>query len=289
MGQIRDVSVVLNVYKRSDSFRLQLDSLLKQTVKPNEILVWENGTESVPEDLRSKLKIARATENFGVWARFAYSLNAVSEYVCVIDDDTIPGENWLSNCIETINKTPGLLGTRGLIFDTPHNYAINREYGVYGHSDTTQEVDIVGHSWFFKRSWLGAYWAEYGNRFNDPLAGEDIHFSFALQKHLSLPTLVPPHPESDLSMWGSNPETSRKLGSQNQGISQSLGSMKVFENALQHYRSLGFRVISEKSSGSATTTKRYPWIVYWVSRNFPKQVHLLSQLKIVRRLFGLER
>jgi hypothetical protein len=213
-----------------------------------------------------------------VWARFAYALNAVSEYVCVIDDDTIPGENWLSNCIETINKTPGLLGTRGLIFDTPHNYAINREYGVYGHSDTTQVVDIVGHSWFFKRSWLGAYWAEYGNRFNDSLAGEDIHFSYALQKHLSLPTLVPPHPESDLTMWGSNPETSKELGSQDQAISQRLDSMRVFEDALQHYRAMGFKVRSEINHVEFSKSRRYPTFVYWVARAFPKQVHLFEHL-----------
>jgi Fe-S cluster biosynthesis and repair protein YggX len=33
--------------------------------------------------------------------------------------------------------------------------------------------------------------------------GEDMHFSFMLQKYLGLNTYVPPHPEDNKRLWGS--------------------------------------------------------------------------------------
>ena len=35
------------------------------------------------------------------------------------------------------------------------------------------------------------------------LCGEDIHFSYMLQKYTDLKTYVPPHPSNDTSMWSS--------------------------------------------------------------------------------------
>jgi hypothetical protein len=35
------------------------------------------------------------------------------------------------------------------------------------------------------------------------IVGEDMHFSYTLQKYLGLNTYVPPHPKDDKEMWGS--------------------------------------------------------------------------------------
>ena len=58
----------------------------------------------------------------GVWARFAYALNAKTEYIAMFDDDTIPGPLWFENCLNTMKRHEGLLGTIGLVLDTPHSY-----------------------------------------------------------------------------------------------------------------------------------------------------------------------
>lgn len=267
------ISVVLNVFRRSSSFRVQLEAVQSQSIKPFEILVWENAEDRVPRELRSSLVLARSTKNFGVWARFAFALNAKGDFVCIFDDDTIPGERWLENCYGTMLETPGLLGTRGIVFDSPNTYSMHSDIGVYGPNNITQPVDIVGHSWFFKTSWLSHFWREYENRFPEDLAGEDIHFSYAIQKILRLPTLVPPHPASDLSLWGSNPEFAKELGAGEEAISQSSESLKRFENALQHYRKLGFKTISEIGG----LNSRYPSIVYCVIRRFPKFSHEIAK------------
>jgi hypothetical protein len=287
MALSSDVSVVLNVFRRSKHFPAQLKAIQEQSVRPREILVWENGEEGVPEDLREFVTVARASRNFGVWARFAYALNATSEFICVMDDDTIPGKDWLKNCLTTFAQTPGLLGTRGLTFESAKNYSINRESGVYGANEQTAQVDIVGHSWFFRRAWLAAYWAEYSNRFNDPLAGEDIHFSYAIQKHHSLPTLVPPHRISHPDEWGSDPRIAREIGEENVAISKGAKAMQVFENALQHYRKLGFKTMIEKEGSQELPSSRYPKLVYWFASKFPIASHRLGAMKLVR--FALNR
>lgn len=264
-----EITVVLNVYKRAEIFQQQLLAIKNQTIQPIEVLVWENGTERVPKELRDNLIITRAGKNFGVWARFAYALNAKGEFICVFDDDTIPGERWLENCYRTMKITPGLLGTRGIIFDSPHAYSMHRDVGVYQPNLATQRVDIVGHSWFFKKSWLTQFWGSFENRFPEDVAGEDIHFSYALQKFLQLPTLVPPHPPTDFSWWGSNPELAREFGGGEEAISRSKDSLRRFERALQHYRKLGFKTMSE----DIRQKRRHPNILYLAIRLFPRATH----------------
>ena len=267
------ITVVLNVFKRSSSFNRQMEAIYRQSIVPHEILVWENGEEFVPNDFRDQLIITRSSFNFGVWPRFAYALNATGDYICVFDDDTIPGSKWLENCYKTILKTPGLLGTRGLVFDNPLAYSLYREVGLYGQNDRTEQVDIVGHSWFFRKDWLSVYWSDFSNRFQSHLAGEDIHFSYALQKYLQLPTLVPPHPINDPEMWGSRPEVAHQLGRGTESISQSSESLKRFENALQHYRKLGFLVLSEQ----IRIKPKYPKIIYFLMQKQPRLIHAVAK------------
>jgi glycosyltransferase involved in cell wall biosynthesis len=284
MARNRDVSIVLNVFRRSKHFPEQLRAIQNQSVAPKEILVWENGEEEIPQDLREFVTLTRASKNFGVWARFAHALNAESEFVCVIDDDTIPGRDWLKNCLDTMAVTPGLLGTRGLVFESSNNYSINQEFGVYGSNEQTVQVDIVGHSWFFRREWLAAYWAEYGCRFESPVAGEDIHFSFAIQKHLGIPTLVPPHRSSHPDEWGSDPRFAREIGEQAVAISKGAKAMEVFERALQHYRSLGFKTLVESNESQVLPISRFPKWVYWVASRFPGLSHRLGGFGLVQSL-----
>jgi len=267
------ISVVLNVFKRSKYFKQQLESIKSQSITPFEILVWENGQERVPENLRNNLIIARSSYNLGVWARFAYALNCTGDYICILDDDTIPGSRWLENCYQTILETPALLGTRGLVFQNALSYSLNFEVGVYAPNAATKRADIVGHSWFFKKEWLSAYWFEANNKFDSLLAGEDIHFSYALQKNLDIPTLVPPHPENKLEFWGSSPKLAKEYGSGFESISTSKDSLKRFESALQHYRKLGFKTISELENIDSL----YPNPAYWLTQKFPSMMHEISR------------
>lgn len=206
------ISVVLNGYKRPNNLNEQLEALNNQTVKPSEILVWYNnpGDDNINYDIGTQVPVAYCNYNFGVWARFYFAMNARNPYVCVFDDDTIPGKRWLENCMNTMNTHEGLLGTVGLLYPNPLPVQHSSYYEHYirfgwissGHNTVPVQVDLVGHSWFFKKEWLSYMVRELPNpKYNT--CGEDMHFSYMLQKYAGIPTFVPPHPENDKELWGS--------------------------------------------------------------------------------------
>lgn len=236
------IAVVLNAFKRTEHLSKQLDAIENQTVIPSSIYVWQNKAQEIDESLKSRFILAECSENLGVWARFAFALNIDADYICVFDDDTIPGEKWFQNCLETMKTHEGLLGTRGLRFMSSKRYHPFEHYGWGNPNEETIQVDIVGHAWFFKREWLAAFWSELPPKDASKIAGEDIHFSYAIQKVLGLNTYVPPHPESDLSLWGSLPEYGEKIGTDSSAISSSDTALSRFDVALQYYSNHGFKL-----------------------------------------------
>ena len=163
----KTVTVILNGYKRNH-LKEQVEALDNQTHPVEEIFYWQNTVDgfAYDEDTYSNLNSALSNYNYGVWARFAYALNARTDYVCVIDDDTIPGSKWIENCVNTYETHPGLLGGIGLWFKNK-NYELdllpNGEVAKFGwqvNNEKPVQVDIVGHSWFFARDLLSVFWRE---------------------------------------------------------------------------------------------------------------------------------
>jgi hypothetical protein len=200
-----DITVVLNGFKRPSYLQRQVAAVINQSVKPADIFYWQNSVPGVEYDMTtssSSCVSAYASHNFGVWARFAYALNARTEWVCVFDDDTIPGSRWFENCLEHQKTNPGLHGTIGVIFNHA-DYGCERRVGWDCANPTIEQVDIVGHSWFFHRDLLSAFWRELPPKEIEYIAGEDIHFSWMVQKYTNFKTWVPPHPQENQELWGS--------------------------------------------------------------------------------------
>lgn len=206
---MKKVTAILNGYKRPDNLKRQLEAIKNQTVE-SDVMLWYNNPgddTSINYDISSEVPAAYCNHNFGVWARFYFALNAKTEYVCVFDDDTIPGNRWFESCIHhTENGYEGLMGTIGLLYQgsAQSYYEPYASIGWKQWPDGVNypiKVDFVGHAWFFKRSWLSIMFSE----LPDPsytTCGEDMHFSYMLQK-FGIPTYVPPHPTHDMSIWGS--------------------------------------------------------------------------------------
>lgn len=242
---MKKVSVVLNTFRRPDSLKIQYEALKKQSIEPSEIFLWKNHPENNTEfDFSSvpDVAIAANNANYGVWSRFAFALNATSDYICVFDDDTIPSENWFENCINCIeNENNGLYGTIGVVFNDLL-YQSYQRYGWANPNEETKQVDIVGHAWFFHRDLLSAFWREVDVPVSH-LCGEDMHFSYSIQKYLDLNTYVPPHPKDDQSLWGSDPKLANKFGVDKDAISVNHHS-SIFGQSLQHYHNKGFKLIN---------------------------------------------
>jgi GT2 family glycosyltransferase len=255
------ITVILNGYKRKDQLQEQIDALNSGTVKPNEILLWYNYPEDpdlINYEVVSKIPTALNNKNYGVWARFYFALNAQNPFVCVFDDDTIPGSRWLENCLETMKTHEGLLGTVGLLYQSPlppQQSSYYEPYVRFGWVDNgiqneeTVQVDLVGHSWFFKKEWLSHMLRE----LPDPkytTCGEDMHFSYMLQKYANIPTFVPPHPKNDKSLWGSikgkygDDEVS--LWNSNKPNEQGVAFKYLMNEYFHNQRLKGWKLINEK-------------------------------------------
>jgi hypothetical protein len=240
------VTVILNGYKRGKNLELQHNSIKNQTLLPKEIMLWQNKGEDFNPEITNQLTHVNSNKNFGVWARFAFALNANTEYVCIFDDDTIPGKKWLENCYNTIQKYDGLLGTIGVRFLSESSYQPIHRIGWANPNENTEQVDIVGHSWFFKREWLSTFWRELPDIDQSKIVGEDIHFSYTLQKFLNKKTYVPPHPNDDLEMWGSNPHMAWKLGQDESAISMNYDNLNIMSDTYVNYIKKGFKILNSQ-------------------------------------------
>lgn len=237
------VTVILNGFKRAKNLQLQYESVKNQSLKPQEIMLWQNKGEDFDSQITKQVVHANCNKNFGVWARFAFALNAETEYICIFDDDTIPGKKWLENCYNTIQTHDGLLGTIGVRFLSKTGYQPIHRIGWANPNENTEQVDIVGHAWFFRREWLSTFWRELPSINQSKLVGEDIHFSYTLQKFLNKNTYVPPHPKNDLQMWGSHPELAWKLGQDSPAISMNHDNLKTMSDTYVSYINKGFKIM----------------------------------------------
>ena len=119
-----DVTVVLNLFKRPDNLEKQIEAIQNQTLKPKEILIFQDAVPSekipFPDHLREHCHLVEISpENVGVWGRFHFANKAQSSFVCVFDDDTIPGKRWLENCHAHMDLQEGLYGSNGILMYEP--------------------------------------------------------------------------------------------------------------------------------------------------------------------------
>lgn len=240
------ITALINCYKRWKSLPLQIKAIEEQTLQPCEICLWVNASEefkNFDKKIFNSYKTVLSNYNYGVWSRFAHALNAQGDYVCVFDDDTIPGSMWFENCMNEMQKREGLYGTRGLIFKDQNYFGYIADVGWHSANSTTTQVDIVGHSWFFPKHYLSAFWREPCN-FHSNFCGEDIHFSYTIQKYLNAGTYVPPHPKENLKMWGSIPQYGMHFGVDSNALSHQDQVNTDFKVSLNNYYNKGFKLIN---------------------------------------------
>jgi len=249
-----NITAIVNIYKRPHVLASQIAAIRAQTVPPACIFIWNNGNKSV--DLSaykdaSDIRVFDNNYNYGVWSRFLIGLLAPTEFVCIFDDDTLPGTRWFENCLASMAKKEALYGTIGVLFtDSSDRYISLKRYGWDGPADISMPADIVGHSWFFRREWLGYFTREVPQVYTKISNGEDVHFSFMLQKYASIPTYVPPHPAHDKSLWGSQPSTAWAYGCD--GNSET-GAHFPIDIMYKEYLDRGFRTCIQRQSATSET------------------------------------
>lgn len=197
-----DLTVILTAYRRPELLHDQVLAIRAQTTLPREIWVWANEPESTMLGALERAQLDRvvtSNRNAYVHARFALALTANTEFVAIFDDDSVPGKRWFENCLESFARTPGILGSAGVRL-WGNDYQKRSVHGWHDPVRETVEVDLVGHAWFLKRSWVNYL-------FSTPAVtgtnGEDIELSARAWRLGGVRTYCPPHPADDRGLWGS--------------------------------------------------------------------------------------
>lgn len=249
-----DVTVVLNLYKRPDNLKKQIDAINIQTLKPKEIILYQDGISDeyiitlLPE-IKDKFDFIRvSSENGGVWKRFEFAKDMANcPYVCLFDDDTIPGNRWIENCFKCMQDVEGVYGTVGIVMHHPKYYPYHGfvRVGWPGPLSKRVSVDFVGHSWFIKKEWLNFMFDGTENFQEYKYVAEDMCLSVQCQRH-GIKTYIPPHPCDNHDYWGSLPEFARKLGKTENAVSSNNLNYRMMNSAIAEFIDGGWKLVANE-------------------------------------------
>ena len=280
-----DVSVILTLYKRPECLERQLEAIENQSLKPKEILLYQDGTGDmvkIPEHLKERFNLIEISpENKGVWERFNFARkSAKSKYVCIFDDDTIPGHRWLENCMTEMLKQEGLYGTIGILC-TKNKYGPDTHARIGWHNpyDKAAMVDFVGHSWFLKTQWLDYMFENTEEMQKYKICAEDMTLSFKLQEK-GIKTFVAPHPADNKDLWGSLLEYALKFGDDNNSLFINNGWPKMSEAFDKLVKKYGFKTVEQSDK------KYYQKLTDYLSGKVRKRKSFLKQIFSVKNEYS---
>ena len=196
------ITAIITAYRRPQNIRPLVEAIRQQTVPSAAVWAWANEPNEKMKAVLAEAKLDRvvtSSENALFHGRFALALLAGTEYVAIFDDDSIPGENWFQNCLDTMRRTPRILGSAGVVLHEP-GYAKRTMHGWQRPGEETVEVDLVGQAWFLRTEWVK-------HLFSGPPVtgtnGEDIELAARAWRLAGIGSFCPPHPPGDRSRWGS--------------------------------------------------------------------------------------
>jgi len=116
------ISVVILSWNRKADLEITLGKLLKQTIDNFEIIVVDNGSnDGSPEMVEikfPKVVLIKLPKNLGMGAWNIGAINAKSDYLVFLDDDSYPENNALENIIKKFDNDPNLGAIAGLVYNS---------------------------------------------------------------------------------------------------------------------------------------------------------------------------
>lgn len=284
-----DVTVVCTLYKRPESLVKQIEALENQSLRPKAIFLFQDGIADfykveMLDTLKSKFSNIRIADcNMGVWERFRLALEAKTPYVCIFDDDTIPGNSWLENCHFHMQQQEGIFGTNGIVMTDKQQYPLGGYFpvGWKGPVAECTEVDFVGHSWFMRSEWL-PYMFDGTEKFQAfKYAAEDMCLSVKA-KEKGIKTFVPPHPNSDKTLWGSTPIFGDRFGNAVEALSFNVNNLERMQKAIAMFEESGWSPMcvdepQKVKVASQSVSREKKRNFYQRSKNFIKREFLRKE------------
>lgn len=259
------VTVILTCFGRTQLLRTQLDALRRGPKIPEMVVVLLVGDGPHPADVLSDGRpwvqdgpLPQNTYKVGAspWTRFQVALDVATEYVCILDDDCIPGENWLEECVTVhqrglnaviaaaghrMSEDGSVYGYRGPWHGQDEKVAVS---DVSGDTDHAALVDAGALGWFLRTDWMPTV-AQVGPAGHSPY-GWQLHVSAALQLEEGIPTVVLPYSTADMSAWGGQTPPERDGLSTVEGMGSTRADIfAAFREIKEDDGSASWRLVSE--------------------------------------------
>ncbi|MCF2649159.1 glycosyltransferase family 2 protein [Niallia circulans] len=165
-----ETSVIIPTYKRTDDLKRCLEGLSRQFQVPDEVIVVvrdiDDKTRNFLEEYQSTIHITTAIVNKpGQVAALNTGLQKSSgEFICILDDDTVPHIHWLQKILDIFKSSEQIGGVGG------------RDWVIQGNHKDERKKDIVGKVQWFGRV-IGNHHLGYGEaRDVDVLKGANMSY-----------------------------------------------------------------------------------------------------------------
>lgn len=165
-----ETSVIIPTYKRTDDLKRCLEGLSRQFQVPDEVIVVvrdiDDKTRNFLEEYQSTIHITTAIVNKPgqVAALNTGLLKSSGEFICILDDDTVPHVHWLKKIVGIFKSSEHIGGVGG------------RDWVIQGDRKEEGKKDPVGKVQWFGRV-IGNHHLGYGEaRDVDILKGANMSY-----------------------------------------------------------------------------------------------------------------
>ena len=231
---MNQVTTILTVTDRFSYLESQLQALENQTVDSDIFIHWNTDKEYTYN--YPALIYTNQHKRAPLYNRFFNSLQFLTPYVFICDDDILPGKKYLERCINFVESNNACIVSYGMIFaEEETQYKVKERIEHRNYLSTPKRVNMGGQGYFFKTDLLYDY-VKY--KTFDMSTGEDIHLGFICHK-LNLPTYVLNSDKSNKDTWQDLTEGQR--GIDNVAQWKDLNHKSSRDRLIKIYKELGWK------------------------------------------------
>ncbi len=155
------VTAIVTCCRRLHNVERIWRALRGQSHACEEIWLFYNGSAPLDRHALPPFdRVVRSDDSDDHYTRFAVGLAARTEWVFILDDDCVPGERWVENCLETARTRDGIFAPGGYRITrrdfTARKYEREGQVGKIRRprEDRVVEIDVPYHSFFLRRAHL---------------------------------------------------------------------------------------------------------------------------------------
>lgn len=208
----RSWSAIICLWKRKEYIKEQIKAIKSQSISPIEIicLINENHFKAaeITELKEQDCKIILSEIN-SLYNRWAVSYVCRGDYVCIFDDDTIPGSSYIENAIRCCDGYDCMTGASGRIYDPNGRESLYKIVSPVAHdgsfvSCSADDIycDWVCNSYLFKRSWVPSILDEM-SKMESFSTYDDMQAALSLFRSKKIGCIVPFQPQENKELIAS--------------------------------------------------------------------------------------